>query len=138
MNESDIIIQSGSEASIKLNQLASVTIDPGLDSVTVSTSLAVSPSTIESASLALEVYEDVSIQIGPGVLLPRQEPRDPVFSYTAEGFLDKIEYDGASQKNFEYDNAGMLSALDYYDGVATLRREFSYDANGLLVSITEV
>jgi hypothetical protein len=138
MNESDIIIQSGSEASTRLNQLASVTIDPGLDSVTVSTSLAVSPSTIESASLALEVYEDVSIQIGPGVLLPRQEPRDPVFSYTAEGFLDKIEYDGASQKNFEYDNAGMLSALDYYDGVATLRREFSYDANGLLVSITEV
>jgi hypothetical protein len=138
MNESDIIIQPGSEASIKLSQLASVTIDPGLDSVTVSTSVVVSPSTIESASLALEVYEDVSIQIGPGVLLPRQEPRNPVFSYTVEGLLDKIEYDGASHKNFEYDNAGMLSALDYYDGVATLRREFSYNASGLLVSIAEV
>jgi hypothetical protein len=138
MNESDIIIQPGSEASIKLSQLASVTIDPGLDSVTVSTSVAVSPSTIESASLALEVYEDVSIQIGSGVLLPRLEPRNPVFSYTVEGLLDKIEYDGASQKNFEYDNAGMLSALDYYDGVATLRREFSYNASGLLVSIAEV
>jgi hypothetical protein len=138
MNESDIIIQPGSEASIKLSQLASVTIDPGLDSVTVSTSVAVSPSTIESASLALEVYEDVSIQIGPGVLLPRLKPRNPVFSYTVEGLLDKIEYDGASQKNFEYDNAGMLSALDYYDGVATLRREFSYNASGLLVSIAEV
>jgi len=138
MNESNIIIQPGSEASIKLSQLAAVTIDPGLDSVSVSTSLAVSPSTIESASLALKVYEDVSIQIGPGVLLPRQEPRNPVFSYTIEGYLDKIEYDGVSEKNFEYDTSGILSALEYYNGVATLRREFSYDANGLLVSIVEL
>jgi hypothetical protein len=66
---------------------------------------------------------------------PAGQEYDPVLTYTS-GVLTRIDYDSGAYKLFTYDS-GVLTRLDYIVGAVTTRKEFTYNLDGTLASITQ-
>ena len=62
-------------------------------------------------------------------------PINPVFTYTS-GLLTGVAYSGGQTKTLTY-TGGVLTQLDFYNLVNTIRKTFNY-TGGVLTSITQV
>lgn len=60
----------------------------------------------------------------------------PEFTYS-NGDVTRIDYDSGNYKLFTYLN-GNVSRIDYVRGATTIRKDFIYNLDGSLASITEV
>lgn len=81
------------------------------------------------------VSEAVPVAIGPVYQPPAVELKNPVLTYSG-GLLSQVDYDGPHRKNFTYAD-GRLASIDYFDGVRTIRKTFSYAESGALIGVTE-
>lgn len=91
----------------------------------------------ESGELIVENSNGSSINAGTPTVAEELTP-NPVFTYSAEGDITRVDYSNGRYKTFTYDADGNISVLVYYKVSSTLTRTFNYNANGDIVSIDDV
>ena len=65
-----------------------------------------------------------------------QRLRNPVFTYTGD-FLTDIAYSDGKTKTLSYNLDEQLTQLVFFDGVNTITKQFNYNIDGTLASVSE-
>lgn len=63
--------------------------------------------------------------------------RNPVFGYDPDGRLQTVTWDNGHAKSLFYDDNDRLTRIDFVKGPVTSRRDFAYNADGTVATITD-